>query len=99
MKLNLKLKLAEGAIEFFTHRSCYEVLTNVTCELRAVSSSFLALACWKSVCTESWKSGNPSCGSKNMYFLLEYNVFIKNSEDEAKKSTLILIPEKSRFRF
>ena len=28
MKLNLKLKLAEGATEFFTHRSCYEVLTN-----------------------------------------------------------------------
>ena len=28
MKLNLKLKLAEGATEFLTHRSSYEVLTN-----------------------------------------------------------------------
>ena len=44
MKLNLKLKLAEGATEFLTHRSSYEVLTNSWRYLWAKSSELLTLS-------------------------------------------------------
>lgn len=49
----------------------------LTWELSAASSSLLALACWKSVCTDSWKSGKPSCGADHRassVFGLRYHI-------------------------
>lgn len=96
---SLKLKLAEAPICFSIYRYYYEAfiggLRYVTCEPRPASSSLFALACWKSVCTESWKSGNPSYGSTVKSFL-EFVIKIpttQKTEQQRQPNTLILLPK------